>query len=179
MSRYKKSNTYTSILILFVIFLLVRYLEYVLIFAFIGGVLLYIYHISKKAAINSKYRQIDQDIHNVDVMTGIEFEDYLCHIFRKQGYQVKTTPVTNDYGADLVLRKDGQVTVVQAKRYSGKVGVKAVQEVNTAMPYYRAGKAIVVTNNYFTPNAVNLARANGVQLIDRRQLVKMMKGVSR
>ncbi len=54
---------------------------------------------------------------DIDEMTGIEFEVYLYHKFRKQGYKVKLTPVSGDYGADLVLKKKREKIVVQAKRY--------------------------------------------------------------
>ena len=36
-------------------------------------------------------------------------------------YKVEPTPLSNDYGADLICTKNGQVLVVQAKRYEGKV----------------------------------------------------------
>jgi len=36
------------------------------------------------------------DIDDIDEMTGIEFEQFLYFKFRKQGYKVKTTPVSGD-----------------------------------------------------------------------------------
>jgi hypothetical protein len=41
-------------------------------------------------------------------LSGTEFEDYLAELFRSHGYQIETTPVTGDYGADLILDKDRQ-----------------------------------------------------------------------
>ncbi len=38
------------------------------------------------------------------------------------------TPETGDYGADLVLSKDGRKIVVQAKRWKNVVGIEAVQQ---------------------------------------------------
>jgi restriction system protein len=104
-------------------------------------------------------------------MSGEEFENYLSEHFRKIGYRVKLTPKSNDYGADLVLRKGGEKIVVQAKRYQSKVSNKAIQEIVGALGYYNAQKAMVVTNSYFTKNACDLARANGVELWDRNVLI--------
>ena len=52
----------------------------------------------------------------IDRMTGREFEEYLGNLFNNEGYRVTFTPATGDYGADLILKKDKEVIVVQAKR---------------------------------------------------------------
>lgn len=135
-----------------------------------------LYIISKKVSHIQKQRNIDCNISRVDYLSGIEFEEYLKHVFEKNGYRVKTTPVTNDYGADLILEKNGIKTVVQAKRYSSKVGIKAVQEVACAKEYYNADNAMVVTNNYFTQQAINLSNAANISLIDRDNLIKIKQG---
>lgn len=75
-------------------------------------------------------------------------------------------PVTGDQGADLIIQKDGQMIVVQAKRYSGPVGNKAVQEVIGAVTYYRASEGWVITNSTFTPQAKALAQKSNVRLFD-------------
>lgn len=101
-------------------------------------------------------------ITEIDKMSGIEFEEYLQEHFRENGYRVSTTSITNDFGADLILKKNGETTIVQAKRYSGKIGNKAVQEIVAAKAHYNAKKAMVITNSYFTSNAIQLAKDNQV-----------------
>jgi HJR/Mrr/RecB family endonuclease/uncharacterized protein (DUF697 family) len=113
-------------------------------------------------------------IDRVDRMTGEEFEEFLACCFRNLGYAVEMTPKTGDFGADLILYKAGKKTVVQAKRYQGKVGNSAVQEVVSAVKYYGAQDAIVITNSNFTSNAHKLAQANGVQLWGREQLIDLV-----
>ncbi|MCU0544116.1 MAG: restriction endonuclease [Oscillatoriaceae cyanobacterium Prado104] len=113
-------------------------------------------------------------IDRVDRMTGEEFEEFLACCFRNLGYAVETTPKTGDFGADLILSKGRKKTVVQAKRYQGKVGNSAVQEVVSAIKYYGAQDAIVITNSNFTSNACKLALANGVQLWGREQLIDLV-----
>jgi HJR/Mrr/RecB family endonuclease/uncharacterized protein (DUF697 family) len=113
-------------------------------------------------------------IDRVDLMTGEEFEEFLACCFRNLGYAVEMTPKTGDFGADLILAKGGKKTVVQAKRYQGKVGNSAVQEVVGAVKYYGARDAIVITNSNFTSNACKLARSNGVQLWGREELIDLV-----
>jgi restriction system protein len=67
---------------------------------------------------------------------------------------------------------------VQAKRYRSSVGVRAVQEAVAAKAKYRCSEAMVVTNSTFTKQAVELARANKVTLVDREQLVAQLLNVA-
>lgn len=109
---------------------------------------------------------------DIDRMDGKVFEKYLEAVFRKRGYKVLRTRYVGDYGADLVIEKDGLKTVVQAKRHKGKVGVKAVQEVVASKGYYDCDRAMVVTNSLYTDQARELAKANGVELWDRDDLIR-------
>lgn len=113
-------------------------------------------------------------VERVDLMSGEQFEEFLAECFQRLGYDVKTTPKTNDFGADLILTKDDRKTVIQAKRYKSKVGNSAVQEVVAAIQYYGAKEAIVVTNSQFTSNARELAKVNNVQLWEREQLIDLI-----
>lgn len=106
----------------------------------------------------------------IDKMTGEEFEDYLAHELKKEGFRVKTTPVTGDFGADIVIDRNRRKTVVQVKRYSNPVGIAAVQEVIGAKAYYDADETAVMTNSYFTHAAKELAKKANVKLIDRNDL---------
>ncbi|MCD8203135.1 MAG: restriction endonuclease, partial [Prevotella sp.] len=124
-----------------------------------------------------KKKTLHLSMNQIDALTGIQFENLLEVYFKKLGYKVKTTKVTSDYGADLILTRNGKTTVVQAKRYKNKVGLKAIQEVVASKAVYNAESAIVVTNNYFTSSAWELAKANHVYLIDRNKLIKIQKDV--
>jgi len=113
-------------------------------------------------------------INEIDSMTGITFERRLAHLFASLGYRVEQTRARGDYGADLVLEKDSHRTVVQAKRWTKNVGVKAVQEAVAAKPMYRCDRAMVVTNRNFTDQARRLASANDVILWNRDKLVEAL-----
>jgi len=113
-------------------------------------------------------------IHLIDTMSGTEFEQRLAILFRRRGYRVAAIGQSGDFGGDLIVSKDGVRTVVQAKRWQGRVGVTAVQEVVAAKSMYGCTQAMVVTNSFFTRPAHTLATANGVELWDRPQLIRML-----
>jgi restriction system protein len=112
-------------------------------------------------------------IQNVDTMDGFQFEHYLVELFKSHRYSAKKTPDQNDFGADLLLKKDGKKIVVQAKRYKSNVGIQAVQEILGAQAYYKAQEAWVVTNSEYTKSAVALAHKSNVRLLDRNDLIKL------
>ena len=62
--------------------------------------------------------------------------------------------------------------VVQAKRYERNVGIAAVQEVVGSIAYYKADRAMVVTNSNFTKSARDLAKRNEVELWGRKEMQK-------
>lgn len=109
---------------------------------------------------------------NIDKLNGRAFERYLTVQFRHLGYHVTLTSYSHDYGADLVLRKWGKKIVVQAKRYERNVGITAVQEVVGSIAYYKADRAMVVTNSNFTKSARDLAKRNEVELWGRKEMQK-------
>ena len=118
------------------------------------------------------------NIKEIDVMNGTQFENYLAVLFKSMGYKTKITPTSRDYGADLIVMKDNRKIVIQAKRYSNKVGISSVQQIVGAKNYYKADEIWVITNNYFTQPAINLAYANNVILIDRDSLIQLSTQVN-
>jgi hypothetical protein len=103
-------------------------------------------------------------------LTGVEFETYVARLLKDSGFEVAGTPTTGDQGCDLVAKRNGRTVIVQAKRWQGMVGNKAVQEVVAAVRYYGGHEGWVVTNSNFTPAAKALAQRNNVRLIDGQEL---------
>ncbi|WP_188069750.1 restriction endonuclease [Brevibacillus brevis] len=113
-------------------------------------------------------------IREIDTMDGLQFEQYLGLLFRSQGYKVEVTRAAGDYGADLIIQKDGKRIAVQAKRYSKNVGIEAVQQAQASIAHYKAHEAWVVSNRDYTDAARNLAASNKVRLINREKLIEMI-----
>lgn len=106
-------------------------------------------------------------IDNIDKMDGVDFENFAAKWLKYNGYRdIRTTPVTADYGVDLLARRDGVLYGIQCKRYSGNVGISAVQQISAGIAYYECDKGIVFTNSELTRSAQNLSEANGIEVID-------------
>jgi restriction system protein len=108
-------------------------------------------------------------------MTWQQFERFLQWFFEQQGYLVQMTKKSHDQGADLILERTGERTVVQAKRTKGTVGNRAVQEVFAARGFYQANRALVITTSRFSKPAVDLANRLGVELWDWQRFLAELK----
>jgi len=117
-----------------------------------------------------KYRGIR--ISQIDMMEGIEFENYLQKVLIHLGYEVKLTPASGDFGVDLVASRDNESIAIQAKRQNSAVSRRAISDAVAGMNYYNCTDAMVITNNYFTPDAKTLADSNNCTLIDRDTLAR-------
>lgn len=109
-------------------------------------------------------------IDDIDLMTGEEFEEFVGLLFRKMGYSSQITKHSGDQGLDVIATRNGLTIGVQAKCYSSAVGNSAVQEAVAGKKFYNCDKVIVITNNYFTSAAIELAQVNGVVLWNRDML---------
>ncbi len=112
---------------------------------------------------HNNYIKID----DIDLMTGLEFEEFISNMFIRLGYVVTTTKATGDQGIDIIAEKGLDKIGIQTKCYSSTVSNSAIQEVVAGKNHYNCNKAIVVTNNTFTQSAINLSRSNDVILWDR------------
>jgi HJR/Mrr/RecB family endonuclease len=119
---------------------------------------------------NTSFDKPRYSIDDVDLMNGSEFESFVSSLFSKMGYITEVTKQSGDQGLDVIAEKQGKRLGIQAKCYSNTVGNSAIQEAVAGMNYYHCDKVIVVTNNFFTNAAIELAKANNVVLWDRNLL---------
>ena len=137
---------------------------------------------SRKAFLNSlegEYRTQSEknyySIEDVDLMTGVQFEQFLAKLFTKMGYRVALTKGSGDQGVDLIAEKGNTKWAIQAKSYLNTVGNSAVQQVLAGKHFYNADKCLVVTNSNFSESAKKLAKVNDVMLWNRHILKEKME----
>lgn len=112
-----------------------------------------------------------------DYMNGYDFEEYCAHLLHDVGFSdITITPASNDFGVDILAKYNGVLYAFQCKRYSSNVGVHAVHEITGGMNYYHAKVGVVITNQYYTNQAQELATEIGIQLWDRDFLQKLIDG---
>ena len=125
-------------------------------------------------------RRVAVGLAEVDAMSGQGFERYLVQLFCELGYGVRHVGGGGgDFGADLIVERDGVRIAVQAKNYeSGRVGNDAVQQAIAGATYYDCQQAMVVTNSGFTKAARQQASRSTipVALWGRKQLGRAIGG---
>ncbi|MEN6351207.1 MAG: restriction endonuclease [Syntrophomonas sp.] len=104
-------------------------------------------------------------ISDIDNMSGLEFERYIKNSLDNQGYKTSLTNASGDLGADIIASYGDVRYSVQVKRYSSAVDRKAVSDAVGAKYHYKCNQAMVITNNYFSPGAKELAKSTGCTLI--------------
>lgn len=114
------------------------------------------------------------DLSEIDQMDGGEFEEYVAALFRKLGYQASVTQQSRDFGVDVVAKRGRERIAIQVKCYSKAVSLGGVQQAVAGMHKYNCNKAMVVTNNYFTAGAQELASHSSCELIDRDGLTRLI-----
>lgn len=140
------------------------------------GVCYYVESYLSKNKNKSKF--VKSGIKDIDYMDGFQFEQYLAYMFRANDYKVQVTSERKNFGADLIIKKSGAKIVVQAKREKAKVGIKAIQEIVVAQNHYKAEEFWVITNNFYTKGARELAESNNVKLLDRYKLIELMTALN-
>lgn len=122
-------------------------------------------------------KEADRTLDEVDNMNGHEFEEFVAAVLLGCGYEIEeVTRKSGDYGADIIAVANDEKIAIQCKRYQKPVGVKAVQEVISAMKHYDCERAVVITNSTYTSQAFTLAMDNEVvQLWDRSDLIYLME----
>lgn len=136
--------------------------------ATLGGMWFYYFVYLKEQA--RREALLTLDINQVDAMGGVEFENYIEALFRRDDYRTEGTPRTGDYGVDLIAIKDGRRIAVQCKRHKGSIGQEAIREVYAGMQQYKCTVGVVITNSHFTKHATTLAATTQCILIDREEL---------
>lgn len=114
----------------------------------------------------------------MDEMEGHDFEYYCADLLRYNGYDdVEVTKGSGDFGVD-ILAKKGEVTYAfQCKCYDKPIGVKAVQEIYAGKDFYDRMIGVVMTNQYYTQPAEELASKLKIILWDRDRLKTLADSV--
>jgi SNF2 family DNA or RNA helicase/HJR/Mrr/RecB family endonuclease len=115
---------------------------------------------------------IKLSLSDIDRLHPNLFEASIAALYKKQGFEVYLTPYSNDKGVDIVVLKNGENYLIQAKQTKSLVGNDAVQEICAAKKYYENQfkeqfKLMAITNNDFSSSAMILAKSNEIELFNR------------
>ncbi len=145
-------------------------LRWILPLVFIGGALASAIGRARRAKLLATARANGRAA--VTGMSWREFELLVGEAFRRKGYVVAETGGRGaDGGVDLILRRHGEIALVQCKHWkAGRVGLPTVREFLGAMTAHKATKGWVIASGRFTTQAVEFARQHRIELVDGEAL---------
>ncbi len=123
---------------------------------------------------SEKTSVILKSIESLDKLQPLVFEAATALLLEKR-FEGNTwlTPKSNDKGADIIHFNENRNFLIQVKQSTSTLGINSGQEINYALPEYRNKYQRdfipqVITNSFFNQTAIDLAKQNNIELIDRK-----------
>lgn len=101
-------------------------------------------------------------------MTPQEYEQYVASLYQEKGYKTEVTPLSGDYGIDVIASKGDEKIAIQAKKYghtSRKVNRAAIMELHGAMAYQHCTKAVLATDGELLEDAIKVAQELNIEIL--------------
>jgi restriction system protein len=116
---------------------------------------------------------------NLLKLTPTEFEHLVRQLFVAMGAQAWTTIPSKDGGVDAVATSNhlffGGVCLIQAKRWTGLVGLESVHALTGVMADHNATTGVLVTTSWFGRASEQFAKRNRITLINGAELKQLVK----
>ncbi|MCB2182401.1 MAG: restriction endonuclease [Desulfobulbaceae bacterium] len=125
-----------------------------------------------------EHRQYIQNIRLPSFLKKIDpldFEKLACDLHSRMGYTVESTPYTGDSGADGILKKNGDITILQAKRVQGSVGEPILRDLYGTMHSFKAQYGVVVTTGKVSRQAREWVKNKPIRLIELDELSSLIR----
>ncbi len=101
--------------------------------------------------------------------SGRKFEKFVGEILKLNGYKIKYTATSGDYGVDVIATKENEKICIQCKNWKAKIGVKVIQESFYGKHHYNCSDIWIIAKNGATKNAINAARKSNVKVISLKE----------
>lgn len=101
-------------------------------------------------------------------MTPKQYEDYIGGLYEQKGYVVTVSPLSNDWGIDVIAIKNNEKIGIQAKMYGGSnrsVNRRVIMELFGASAYQDCTKAVLATDGDIMPDAKLVADKLKIEIV--------------
>lgn len=109
------------------------------------------------------------------VMDPRDFEQFVCELYTRIGYNVRRTQYCADNGIDGFLEREGRVSILQCKRVKGYVGEPVIRDLYGTLVAQKAVLGIVVTTGRVSNPARLWAEGKPIEFVELDKLVKMVR----
>lgn len=107
------------------------------------------------------------------------FEDISAAYYKEKGIRAELTKLGADGGIDIKLFQDDSgkpTSLVQCKAWNTKlVGVKPIREFLGVMSHEKIPKGFFMASGSYSPDAMEIAKANGITLVDGKMFLAMIQ----
>lgn len=122
-------------------------------------------HMGDRQSVEEKFAEISK-------MDKTQFVIYVARLFSRKGYQVKFTPVIDNYNVDLLVEKMGVTIAVGCVLTTKVLGEGDIRCILQGSAHYPASNVMALTNTYFDKTAVDFAKRERMSLVDRNILAE-------
>lgn len=107
------------------------------------------------------------EILNIDSISRTEFENFVIRLLTHRGFKVETTDATLDLGINMIAKKNDHKYAVQINRQTDSVSRLLVSDIDREKHRYSCDKAMLISNSYFSQDAIDLASSKECELVHR------------
>lgn len=118
------------------------------------------------------YQTLDEKFDQISKMDRTQFVIYVARLFSRKGYQVKLTPVIDNYDIDLLVEKMGVTIAVGCLLTNRILSKDDLVCIRNGKQYYGVSNCMALTNMYFDRSALDYAKAERMSLVDRNVLTE-------
>ena len=124
-------------------------------------------------------KKLNTEIQFLRKIDPFEFEEVVANMYSSLGFTTEVTSKTNDEGKDIILKKNGEITYVECKRFGKGTNVSrpVLQKLYGVMVADDIKNGIIVTTSGFTKECIEFSKKMdcNIELIGEKELIKMLK----
>lgn len=113
----------------------------------------------------------------VDEMSRTDFIAYTSHLYKRLGYYIQGIKTEDHLGCDLIISQKDQKIAVYCENQLDPITKDTIQKLYASKNYYHCKQCMVVTNKFLDEEAVLLANANDIKVVNREALAHLMSQV--
>ena len=119
-----------------------------------------------------KHQSTEDKFDQIGKMGKTQFVIYMARLFSLRGYEVQLTPVIDNHGVDMLVKKDGATRAVSCVLANKVLCAEDIKYANEGKSFYQISGAIIITNMYFDRTSLEYARSHNWTLVDRNILAE-------
>ena len=120
-------------------------------------------------------------INHIGNLSPRQFEIFCYELYKALGYKCTLTQATNDFGRDVIIKKDGKTFFIECKHYSknNKVTRDVCLKLLGSVSTFNADGGIVISTGDFTRPCYELSnRVDNLELVGYTDIMDLLFNLS-